>query len=414
MRLLIQQKRADVIKIDMLKLGVIWLMLIITQVSCVGFQQPAEFSGFHEVISNTLPVNLVWSYESAVPIRVPPKANHEVMVMLQTDGVFVALDMKTGDVQWEYDTQSETSWPVSDTPYDLDDQILVTVVDNTYLVVVDVLNGKELWRVKLNVVTSRMPDILFIEDVVIISSTSVKPTSEGYVAGYDLKSRELILEQYYPSRLLYFSFYCPQYGAESNQYTVCVALGDYLEVFDFDPRLEDTTTRKQASRYGDDKFWSIDRPLFRQGLIFSNLSPQPANQALDVYQDESFALYSNCQVKEGPPPVTEYEDIILVSTGCGELYTLGISEIREQPAWVFPTAGFVQSSFVTLHGYKGYILSNSAEIIGVDLNTGMPIGKFTTNPASLNKGKYLHSLASQDSYLYTFLNGRQIFVFKEE
>jgi outer membrane protein assembly factor BamB len=398
----------------MRKYALTFMFFVITQTSCGSLLQPAEFLGFQEVVSNTLPVSLAWSYESPEPIRVPPRANHEVMVLLQTDGVFVALDLETGVVRWEYDSQSATNWPVSDTPYDVNDRILVTVIDNTHLVAVDVLNGKELWRSKLNVITSRMPDILLIEDVVIISSTSVKPTSEGYVAGYDLTTRELSLEQYYPSRLLYFSFHCPQYSQSTSEFTVCVALGDYLEVFDFDPRLQDSVSRKLDSRYGDDKFWSIDRPVFRQGLIFSNLSPQPANQVIDVSQDESFALYDNCQMKEGPPPVTEHEEMILVSTGCGELYTLDIGEVQEQPAWVFPATVPVRSSFVTVHGDVGYVLSSQAEIIGVDLSTGTVVGRFTTTPASLNKGKHLHWLASQDSYLYVFLNGRQILVFEQD
>ncbi|HSL87310.1 MAG TPA: PQQ-binding-like beta-propeller repeat protein [Bacteroidales bacterium] len=392
-----------------------WLVLMIIQVSCIGFQQQTEFSGFHEVTSHTLPANLIWSYESAEPLRVPPRANHEMIILLQTDGVFVALDLETGAALWEYDKLSGTSWPVSDMPYDVNDQILVTVIDHKYLAVIDVLKGQELWQVELNVVSNNIPDVFQIEDVVIVSSWAItEPRTVGYVAGYDLTTKKLIMEQYYASRLFQFSFRCPQYSQGSSEYTVCVALGDYLEVFNFDPQLQDVLLRKQDSRYGEGQFWSIDRPVFKQGFIFSNLSPQPANQVIDVFQNESFALFDSCQAKQGPPPVTEYLDMILVSTGCGELYTLDIASVREQPEWVFPTSEFVQSSFVTLDGAVGYILSNQAEIIAVDLNTGAEIGRFTTSPASLNKGEHLHSLGGQGSYLYAFFNGRHLFVFKEE
>ncbi len=80
-----------------------FMVFVIAQTSCVSLLQPAEFSGFQKFVSNTLPVSFAWSYESVEPVRVPPRANHEVMVLLQTDGVFVALDIETGAVRWEYD-----------------------------------------------------------------------------------------------------------------------------------------------------------------------------------------------------------------------------------------------------------------------------------------------------------------------
>ena len=76
-------------------------------------------SGKHNPVDNSLPLNLLWTYHSKNLIRVPPKGNSSLIVILRNDGVFIALDNETGNLRWEYDTQHSTGLPESENVYDL-------------------------------------------------------------------------------------------------------------------------------------------------------------------------------------------------------------------------------------------------------------------------------------------------------
>lgn len=391
----------------------IFIVFVIAQTSCASLSQSAEFSGFQKFVSNTLPVSFAWSYESVEPVRVPPRANHEVMVLLQTDGVFVALDIETGTVRWEYDTGRKIGWPFSDKPYDLNSEILITVTSSKFLTAIDAFTGRELWRIELNSISSVVPDVLLVDSVVVISSTSVEPTTRGYIAGYDLNTRALIFEKYYPSRSLGHSFRCPDFypQPQSAEYTVCVSYYKHLDVIDFNPQLKSGAVRVQGQMAWE--FATLDRPYFSDGYIFSVNSPDPAIQVIDVEQSDQFALPVGCETKKYHTQFKVMGKYYWFQPAAMRFTPLPLIRL-ETPSWVFHSTDELRTPFVTLHGDVGYILSNQAEIIGVDLNTGTVVGRFTTYPTSLNEGRYLHSLASQDSYLYAFLNGRQIFVFEQD
>lgn len=388
--------------------------LLLLQLSCQRYQGKQEYPGFYQEVSSDLPIRLTWTYESAEPIRVPPRSNQDTLVILESNGVFRGLDLETGKAQWEYDTGMEIGWPSSDRPYDVNDDLLVAIINNRLLTIIDAHNGKELWQIEVNSVSEIVPDILLFNNVVVISSPSVEPTTQGYLAGYDLNTRGLIFEKYYPPRSLTHAFRCPGFyqSSKSSEYTVCVSHYRYLDVIDFNPLPENGFVRVLGKM--EWKFATLDRPYFREGFIFSVDSPNPAIQVIDVEEREQFALFESCEIKKPPFPIQSYEEVLLVSTGCDEFYSVTIDSIREDPPWVFHSPDELRSPFVKLGGDVGYFLTSKAEIIGVDLSTGENVGRFTTNPASLDSGRYNNDLVVQRPYLYAFLNGRQIFAFKEE
>jgi len=391
-------------------------ILAIIQVSCVPFQAYSDTSNtwsFHEITSNDLPLKILWEYELSSPATVPPINNDDTMFILQTDGIIKAINLTSGILEWEYNTGEASDWPWSENPYDVNKNLLTTVIDNSYYILIDANSGEEIRRTKLNYATKTVPDILLIDDIVVISSFSVDPTTEGYIVGYDLETGKNIFEKFYPSRSFEYSFKCPNYSqdSQSSEYTICVSLYDHLDVIDFDPQLEIEKSRVRIRE--DWKLASNDRPLYQEDLIFFNPSPKPAIQVLEVNQGEQFMLFEECAVKKVPHSIKAYQDMLLASTGCNEVYTLDINSIGDRPAWVYKTTDTLKSSFVTLDGNVGYFLNDKAEIVGVNLNTGTIVGKFVTNPTSLEKGKYLNSLTGTDPYLYALFNGHQVFVFEQ-
>ena len=367
----------------------------------------------HIVDENTLPLELIWTYETKDEIRVPPLANNHTVIILHTNGKVIALDNQTGNQKWEYDTQTEVGWPWSTSIYDLNEELVVISENNDHLVILDVDDGKEISEIKLNITARAVPNILIVEDVVVISTPSIEPGMQGYIAGYSLKTGELFWEKWYLSRVYDFTFRCSYFSGipDSDEYTVCVSIYNQLEILNFNPQLS------TDSRYEGIKPWlqtSSNIPNYQEGFIFSNPPPKPSNQVFYIDQNESFYLYKSCSEDHVSHPVETYEKLVLASTGCNDLYLLDIGFLREYPEWVFQSQHRLMSSFVTLHGDIGYSLNDKAEIIGIDLKDGQVIGSFTTTPARLEGGIYSHSLTSSPPYLYAFLNGNQLFAFKEK
>lgn len=379
----------------------------------VDFLKDALPSPLHVVDDNTLPLELIWTYETKDEIRVPPLANSHTVIILHTNGNIVALDNATGNKKWEYNTQTEVGWPWSTSVYDLSEKLVVISENNDHLVVLDIMNGQEILKIKLNITASTIPNILIVEDVVVVSTPSIEPSRQGYIAGYSLETGNLFWEKWYLSRVYGFTFSCPYFPdiPSSDEYTVCVSIYNQLEILNFNPQLS------RDSRYEGIKPWrqtSSNIPNYQEGFIFSNPPPKPSNQVFHVDQNETFYLYKSCSEDHVSHPVETYERLVLASTGCNDLYSLDIDFLKESPEWVFQSQHRLMSSFVTLYGNTGYALNNKAEIIGIDLRNGQVIGSFTTTPARLEGGIYSHSLTSSSPYLYVFLNGNQLFAFKEE
>ncbi len=365
-------------------------------------------SGKHNPVNNSLPLNLLWTYHSKNLIRVPPKGNNSLIVILRNDGVFIALDNETGNLRWEYDTQHSIGLPQSENVYDLDEDYLVTIVANEYLVVLNVQDGQEIWQTTLKSISNIIPEVLLLKDIVVVGTFSTSPTTEGYIVGYDLVEKGIIREVYLPSRAYDSVFKCPGIFDDFSESTVCISHFNGVKIVDFAP----TRATKIVNKHDWDLF-SYAPPRYQDGFVFMNRPPEPSIQVMDTHLDEQFDLPTSCVKEQTPHPVTIYAQMVLVSTGCGELYTLDIYSLQNTPMWTFQSPYDLQSSFVTVSGDIGYVLTERAEIIGINLENGKVVGSFTTKPTRLNKGILLHSLSENSDYLYAFLDGHQLFVFKE-
>lgn len=395
-------------------LAIFFVLMVIGQMSCGNYINRNPLVRFHTEVSNSLPIKAIWTYNSNTPIKVPPQANNEIVVVLQTNGVLVALDNKTGEKRWAYDTGTNVGDPWSEAMFDLNDDLLITPKNNSELIILDAQNGQELWGGKLNIVAKTTLNLQIINDIVVVSTFSTKPTTEGYIAGYHLETMELIWEKYYPSRSFEWAFSCPHIlnDSDSGSYTVCVSLYNRLETIDFNPLLP-----ANLPRITNNKAWilaSYNTPYYQEGYIFSNPSPIPAIEVLETESNNQFALPEQCKEQRIPYPVQVYSELVLASTGCGELYTLNINSLPQPPQWVFQSPHFLRSSFVTLQGDIGYVLNEKAEVLGIDLDTGEVVGQFTTRPTSLEKTMLLNSLEVKPPYLFAFFNGHQLIVFEEK
>lgn len=368
----------------------------------------------HVLTSNTLPVDLAWSYHSKEAIIVPPMTNSEIVV-LHGNNLLTALDNRTGQVKWEYDIDRETKVPWSRYVFDLNEDLLITSISNDHLLALDAKSGHEVWQTRPSSPTRTTPNIMIVDDVIVVSAFSREPTTEGYVASYRLSNGTLVWDKYLPSRSYEYTFRCPFIPIGNNstsEKTICLSLYNSLEVIEPAPETSKNTYRLVSTLYHS--LPSRDPPYFQDGVIFTNPSPGPSIHVFDVIQNKQFELPTNCSKKRVAQPVTAYSNLILIATGCDELYVLDIRHLEREPNWIYRSPDNLFSSFVTMDGKTGYVLNERGEIMAIDLSNGNLIGKFTTEPNRLERGQFVNSLSVSPPYLYAILNGNNLFVFKQD
>ena len=402
---LIQDRREKVVVL----LLIIIVIYSITNSSFLQMSLQKVNPRFHTMVTNTLPVELAWSYNTREIIKVPPQVNSKVIVLLRGDRVLTALDIQTGDVRWEYNLGANIGLPESKFVYFLDEERLVITINNAQLLALNVENGEKIWQRDMSSSTAPTPNIMFVGDSIIVSAFSATPSTEGYIASYQLDNGDFTAHMFFPSRTFEYQFPCPhllEHG-DSGKQMVCVTLYDRLLAIDSGERLNVVKTYLGS-------FYSLDIPYYQNGLIFTNPSPNPSPQVFDTGKNRGFALPTYCAKDNTSHPITSNGDLILVSTGCDELYAMNINHLEQEPSWIFTSESGIYSSLVTVNGAIGYALNAKGEIVGINLTTGEEIGRVMTEPDQLGRGQFRNSLTVHAPYLYALMDGNTLLAFKHK
>lgn len=359
---------------------------------------------FHTVTNNTLPLKLIWSYTTSEVIKVPPLMNSEIVVVLRGDNTLTALDIDTGNTRWEHILDADVGLPYSRFVYDLDEERLVIAVNKAQLLAFDIKSGQKIWQIDLTPAAKTTPNVKIMENAVVVSAFSTQPYTEGNVASYQLNSGEFIADIDIPPRTFQYQFSCPPSVGGQR---ICITLHNRLLTIDSaeDFKVIETDVVN---------LYSLDFPFYQAGFIFSNPSPFPAPEVFDTQQNREFSLFAGCSRDNTSHPVTSHDDLILVSTGCNELYIMSINRLEQEPNWIFSSNNEILSSFVTINGETGYALNAKGEIIGANLANGEEIGRIMTEPDQLEREQFRNNLTVNPPYLYALMNGNTLLVFKQE
>jgi hypothetical protein len=291
----------------------------------------------------------------------------------------------------------------------LDEETLVIVVNNVELLALDVENGKKIWQRHLASAAKTTPNVMIIGDVAIVSAFSTYPYTEGNVASYKLDNGEFVADIDVPSRTFQYKLSCPPDLGNSNlgEQRICITLFN---------RLLTINSVEEFKVIDTDivNLYSLDIPYYQTGFVFSNPSPLPAPQVFDTKQNREFALFAGCSRESTSHPVTSYGDLILISTGCDDLYTMDVHHLEQEPSWIFTSESEIFSSFVTVDGAIGYALNARGEMIGINLATGGEIGRLMTKPDQLERRQFRNSLTVNPPYLYALMDGNTLLAFKQE
>lgn len=367
----------------------------------------------HELAANTLSpsIKLAWTYSSDHEIVVPPKANEELVIILDRRGYLTAFDNSSGNFIWEYPVGLKIGNLLSNNVFDADNNSVVISQDDGSLLALDVSTGRELWNVSLPSFRT-IPDILIMDTVVVVSIFSVIST-EGYVAIHNLEDGSLLWHKSLPNRSYEHVFDCSNISeffelAYKNNETVCISLWEHLEVVAItDEGAKEIVLISHA-------FPSNDQPNYQASFIFTNPSPNPKVQYYNVVSGKTESLPANCRADRAAEVVTFFEGNLLVANGCNEAFLLDLSNLEGTPDWIFQSEDTFVSPFVTINGRYGFVLTSRAEIVEIDLFNGELVGKLTTIPDQIRQGKLLNRLVSNPPFLYSLIDGYTLFVLREQ
>lgn len=366
----------------------------------------------HEFAANTLSssMNLAWIYSSDHEIVAPPKANEELVILLDKRGYLTAFDNSSGNFIWEYPVSLKIGNLLSKNVFDVDENVVVISQDDG-LLALDVSTRQELWNVSLPSFRT-IPDILIMDTVVVVGIFSAIST-EGYVAIHNIEDGSLLWHKSLPSRTYEHVFDCSNISeflkpAYKSNETVCISLWDHLEVV--------TITDEGAKEIVliSHAFTSNDQPNYQASFIFTNPNPNPGVQYYDVTSGKTGSLFANCRAEKAAEAVTFFEGNLLVANGCNEAYLLDGSNLEETPEWIYQSQDTLVSPFFTTNGRYGFVMTNQAEIVEIDLLNGDLVGKLVTAPDHLRQGKLTNTLVSNPPFMYSVMDGYTLFVLQEQ
>lgn len=364
----------------------------------------------YTVATNTLPMEFVWSYISDEAIKVPPIGNGDIVVIWDEQGQITAFENQTGTIKWIYDTNESVDFVSDSLPkWVIAEDLLVMSIAKNQLLAINIETGEKVWQTRLLSDSRVMPNIIVIDDVIVVSGWD-------YVGGYRLSDGTLGWEMAMPQRSFYFTFECPfivflPTSSVDFEKTVCMLVDKKIQVIDVSLESMTDEMRQLPASYAP--IVSANTPVFYNGIIFSNPSPQPTVHVFDTVQNKQYTLPGDCQKERVTYPITNYRDQVLAVTGCDQAYVLDISRLQEAPDWIFQSSVRLLSPFVTINGEVGYVLNEDAEVIGIDLRNGDQIGKAALEPGFVEERRLFNDLIVNPPYLYVLLGAHTLMVFNQ-
>ncbi|MCB9433718.1 MAG: PQQ-binding-like beta-propeller repeat protein [Ardenticatenaceae bacterium] len=363
--------------------------------------------------SNTLPLELIWTYKAENPIKLTALSTSNVIAILDEKGTVKALNSQTGALKWQYETGSKISNVSYSTPkWGIEGDRLILAPDKENLLALDAQTGEKIWQTRLSASTWNLPTISIQSDMITVGEWDTN--TNGYLAGYNLQDGRLrwnvIINQPKSYRFL---FKCPFIFTRSGRLenALCVLLSnDKMLIIDTRQQIENQGSGLLSTGYPPVN--TLNTPVFQDGFIFTNPSLNPAIHVLDTLQEKQFMLPANCQHGTVAHPVTTYNQRVLVANGCNEVYILDIHQLDQEPEWIFQSNEEIYSSFVTVNGQTGYFLNEKAEVIGVNLATGTYVGKLTLNSNQLKTGQFINYLVVFNNNLFLAINEYHLLAFE--
>lgn len=348
---------------------------------------------------------LAWELELNPEVTALPIFSQDFWFVSKIGDKVIAIDKLNGEINWDSSVDNDPLFPYA-TEYILDNHRLF-VIYGSFLKHIDARNGEIIWEKQLSQEFALTPDILVVNDVVVIGG--MKRGSAGYIAGFNVSTGEIIWEHETPmdsySRRSIFS--CsfstvPNFRGES---LVCLRLhGGVYTIDALDGSLIKSDLHIDPPKY--DPFVVEDMLIFapRKG---------PSVKIYNVALDETINTYASCQdVRPSQPPVV-FEEKILIVSGCNDVYVVQLDEWNQQPHWVYTADTRIYSSLVTMDGEVGYVLDEKGEILAILLNDGELLGKLITHQVIEYDPTYANELYfdQQQNRLFALINGSNLYAF---
>lgn len=363
--------------------------------------------------SNTLPVKLVGSFYTEKNVQLLPMGSETIVVLLEGDQKLIALSSETGKAIWEQALENPVNL-VADykaSPFNVSQDVVVVLAGEKQFIALKINTGEAVWDTELATPIENFTDVLIMDSVIIV--TGIDSSLNNSVSGYSIENGQLMWQMVLPPRVLQHMFPCAGIPAGetilTNMSTVCLLLLDKLVVVD---PLTIAQTLTPAIRMNMAvSLTSFNKPVYSDGFIFTNYSQYPYNHVFEVSTQTEFDLPVSCTGGWSANPVSIFSNQILVATGCNDIYTLPLDELRSDPAWMLHLPDRLFSSFVTLDGQWGYVLTQTGELLAVDLLSGQRNGAFVVESVNLQGGDRGNGLVVNPPYLYALINEYNLFIF---
>lgn len=360
------------------------------------------------VEANESPLKMLWEYYSEEPFSTPPLGDKNTVIIPVNNGEILAFESSSSEITWRYEITQFTS---NSSYIALSENVVVSSSNNgpqTELFALDSLNGDERWNVPIAERLTQSPHVLVVDDFIIVAQRSMGGT---FVAGYEFLSGKQLWKtpSFFPLTGFTGMFNCSatyfDIGQLDNSDLACILFGEDLYV----------VMPENGHLFGHQflPFSPYNNLTFENGLLFaSSIAEKSTIQIFDVRTQAEIVVPIACRSENFAFPVFTFQDQLLVSNGCNELYVLRLGDLSSAPQWIYRSPRTVASSFVTLDGSIGYFLDESGFISAIDLETGKLVGGISISPnTEMHNRKHANGLFVLSNYLFVILDENNLFVY---
>lgn len=352
-----------------------------------------------QVVLNTTPHQVVWE-DSVGSLSSLVHANENLLLTVNKQCQVTARDIATGNILWQYlDLQTTIGYCLASFATTTNSVVLGTIHG---LEVLDRGNGERVWHVIFPSKLANVPNIVVKNDDIIVAERSGGHT---FIASYDGGEGTLQWDRShaFPGTEFTALLDCPQVSRLNSDDTLCLTMHERLTIIDSEGQIYDHQIAPIS--LGPDVSYA-------DGYLFTsaNRSPRATVYAFDTKTQELIPLPTGCVSESRPRIVTSVSGLVLVSNGCNEVYTLKSDDISQEPEWV-SVIDSTTSSFVSIDGNLGVVLTTSGEIRSIDMQNGNEVGRLVTDPPEVFAFQGAqNNLYSNGKYFYAVLDGSNIIV----
>ena len=342
----------------------------------------------HRLVESNLPVELAWQFQADGPIAEAAVEGDDGALYVGTNHHLYSLDPTSGNINWQSLAKRLRSGFIL--PHN--DSVLMLTNQDSVLWALSTRDGTPEWQVNLDHVAQARSGVPSADQL-------LADSERVYLVMNLQRGTDAVALEPATGRILWHA--PPELSATGNGPFAAFLDGERLvivtggDVFALDAKTG------ELLQWFDGSLGSFRPPAYSGGTIYTN---GDVVRALDsTTLAEKWRISHGCRgllAGDIPYPPLVVDGVVYITTSCELAYAVDANTGRL--LWRYSEPNHHSLMGFTVFQGHGYLVTHAAELVALDLNSGLEVGRASTTPAAIVAPPDPQLTATRDLLLVSF------------